>query len=48
MEKKLEEAVEELAKKAKEAGNAPDAMHFSRAALNATNALLTLKHREKQ
>ena len=47
MEKKLEEAVESLADKAKEAKIAADAMHFSQAALNAANALMTLKHRQK-
>lgn len=46
MEKQLEEAVEELAKKAKEAP-ASEAMHFSQAALNTANALMTLKHRQK-
>lgn len=48
MEKQLEEAVKELAKKAKEASSGPDAMHYSQAALNAANALMTLKHKEKQ
>jgi hypothetical protein len=47
MEKQLEEAVKRLADKAKEAGSGPDAMHYSQAALNAANALMTLKHREK-
>jgi hypothetical protein len=47
MEKQLEAAVEELAKKAKEAGSGPDAMHYSQAALNAADALMTLKHRQK-
>ncbi len=48
MENQLEKTVEDMAKKAKEAGNASEAMHFTQAALNAANALMTLKHREKQ
>ena len=48
MEKQLEEAVKKLADKAKEAGIAADAMHFSQAALNAANALMTLKLRGKE
>ena len=46
MEKQLEEVVEKMAEKAKEA-NAAEAMHFTQAALNAANALMTLKHRKK-
>lgn len=48
METQLKEAVEKLAEKAKVAHNAAEAMHFSQAALNMANALMTLKHREKQ
>ena len=47
MEKQLEAAVKKLAEKAKGAEKASDAMHFSQAALNAANALMTLKHRQK-
>ena len=47
MEKQLEEAVKDLAEKAKGAKIAADAMHFSQAALNAANALMTLKHSQK-
>lgn len=47
MEPELEEAIKRLAKKAKEA-SAPEAMHFTQAALNAANALMTLEHRKKQ
>ena len=46
MEKQLEEVVEKMAEKAKEA-SASEAMHFTQAALNAANALMTLKHRQK-
>ncbi len=48
MEKQLEEAVKKLAEKAAGDGNASEAMHYTQAALNAANALMTLKHREKQ
>ena len=47
MEKQLEEAVEKLAEKAKEAP-AGEAMHFTQAALNSANALMSLKLRKKE
>ena len=43
MEKKLENAVKVLAQKAADSNNAIDAVQYAQAALNAVNALISLK-----
>lgn len=48
MEEKLTNAVEQLAVKACETKSAIDAMHYTQAALNAVNALMTLKLRAER
>jgi hypothetical protein len=47
MEKQLEEAVQKLAGKAVETKSSLEAMQYTQAALNAANALMTLKLKEK-
>jgi len=40
------QTVEALLKKAEDTERSLDAVHFTQAALNAANALITMKHRE--
>lgn len=47
MEKALEKVVEDLAEKAVKTKSSLKAMHYTQSALNAINALIVLKQRER-
>lgn len=43
----LEDTIKDCLNKAKHAAHATDAMHYTQAALNATNALISIRNSEK-